>query len=128
MRSETHYARIADGPHYRVQAQTLAAWIEQQGTSTLWRVDGDPVLMSNLEFPCPCDELAGELRRINTALLVADPNHMGAGQEVVTAQLSNLVESEELGVPTLYLSWQDGLTDWLLIKDEPVTEPSRDAI
>jgi hypothetical protein len=116
--------RIADSSHYLVQAGHLASWIEAQGEGTWWRVDGDPLLMSRLMFPCPPDELAGELRKINRPLLVSDPNEAGHEEEVVPGDLSRLVECEELGVPVLYLSWQGDSNDWLLIEDEPIGEPS----
>jgi len=38
------------------------------------------------------------------------------------SSLSRLVDSNEFGVRALYLSWQGGLTDWLLIEDEPISE------
>jgi hypothetical protein len=116
--------RIADGPHYLVQAGDLASWIEAQGGGIWWRVDGDPLLMSRLMLPCPPDELAGELRKINRPLLVSDPNESGHGEEVVPDDLSRLLEHEELGVPVLYLSWQGDSNDWLLIEDEPIGESS----
>ncbi len=122
--------RIADRPHYLVQAYNLAAWIEDQGEEIWWRVDGDNRLMSMLQFPCPADELAGKLREINQPLLVSDPNEVGRGEEVLPEELSGLVElsdlvdSNEFGVRALYLSWQGGLTDWLLIEDEPISESS----
>ncbi len=114
--------RIADRPHYLVQAYNLATWIEGQGEETWWRVDGDNWLMSILQFPCPPDELAGKLREINQPLLVSDPNEAGRGEEVISEDLSSLVDPNEFGVRTLYLSWQGGLTDWLLIEDEPISE------
>ena len=122
MASGPHSVRIAESPHYLVQAFNLASWIEDQGDETWWRVDGDPLLMSRVAFPCPADELASELRRIDKPLLVADPNDAGTGEELVPDELSRLVESEEFGVPALYLSWRDGSTDWLLIEDEPMSD------
>ena len=116
--------RIADGPHYLVQAYNLASWVEDQGEDIWWRVNGDPLLMSRVMFPCPADELAPELRKINRPLLVSDPNGAGHGQEVVSDDLSRLLEREELGVPVLYMSWQGDWNDWLLIEDEPLGEPS----
>jgi hypothetical protein len=120
--------RIADGPYYLVQARNLAAWIEDQGEEIWWRVDGDPLLMGRLMFPCPPDELAEELRKINRPLLVSDPNGAGHGEEVLPDELSRLVEREELGVPVLYLSWQGDSNDWLLIEDEPLDDESPDGL
>jgi hypothetical protein len=98
MESTPASMRIVDGPHYLVQAGHLASWIEAQGEEIWWRVDGDPLLMSRLMFPCPPDELAGELRKINRPLLVSDPNEAGHGEEVAHGDLSRLLEREELGV------------------------------
>ncbi len=116
--------RIADGPHYLVRADNLAAWIEDQGDGTWWSVDGDPLLMSRLAFPSPPDELAGELRKIDRPLLVSDPNEAGGGEEILPEELARLVDPDEFGVPALYLSWQGDSNDWLLIEDEPVGESS----
>lgn len=112
-------ARVGQRPHYLIQSSNLAAWIMDQGEETWWCVDGDPLLMGRLEFPCPPEELAKELQKINRPLLVSDPDAVGDGAEVTPEDLSRLVETEELGVPCLFLSWQDGSVDWLLIKDQP---------
>lgn len=114
------YPWIADGPHYLVQADRLASWIEDQGEEIWWSVEGDPLLNSRVMFPCPPDELAQQLRKINRPLLVSDPNGAGHGEEVVPDDLPRLLEREELGVPVLYLSWQGDSNDWLLIEDEPL--------
>lgn len=120
------YLRIVEGPHYLVQAGQLASWVEDQGQEIWWRVDGDPLLNRRVMFPCPPEELARELRKVNRPLLVADPNGAGRGEEVAAADLSRLLEREELGVPVLYLSWLGDSNDWLLIEDEPLGEPSDD--
>lgn len=114
--------RVSEKPHYLVQAYNLAAWITDQGEDKWWGVDGDPLLMSRLSFPCPPEELATELQRINRPLLVSDPDRVGEGAELTPEEISRLVETEELGVPCLNLSWQDSSVDWLLIEedDEPL--------
>jgi hypothetical protein len=111
--------RVRERPHYLIQPYNLAAWITDQGEERWWRVDGDSLLMSRLEFPCPPDELAKELQRINKPLLALDPEGVGDGTEVIPEEISRLLETEELGVPSLTLSWQNGNTDWLLIEDQP---------
>jgi hypothetical protein len=118
------YLRIAEGPHYLVQADHLARWVEDQGEEIWWSVDGDPLLMSRQRFPCPPARLARLLRKINKPLLVSDPNGAGHGEEIGPGDLSRLLEREELGVPVLYLSWQGDSNDWLLIEDEPHDELS----
>jgi hypothetical protein len=118
------YLRIAAGPHYLVQADQLALWVEAQGEETWWSVDGDPLLMSRVRFPCPPEELTEELRKINRPLLVSDPNGAGHGEEVAPDDLSRLLEREDLGVPVLYMSWQGDSNDWLLIEDGLIDESS----
>ena len=122
MKPKPAYLRIAEGPHYLVQAEHLASWIEDQGEETWWSVDGDPVLNSRVRFPCPPERLTKELRKINRPLLVSDPNGVGHGEEVFPDDLSRLLEHEDLGVPVLYMSWQGDRDDWLLIEEGPIDE------
>jgi hypothetical protein len=61
---------ISFSPHYAISSAELGAWIAEQGTDRWWNVDGDPLLTGSLSFPCPGDELAEELRRIDRLLLV----------------------------------------------------------
>ncbi len=61
---------IKDGPHFEIRSDALADWIDRQGEDRWWTVDGDPLLTGRIAFPCPGDELAAELRRINRRLLI----------------------------------------------------------
>jgi hypothetical protein len=84
-------------------------------------------LTSLLDFPCPTEELADELRRIDREMLVhapADENAMG--QQLGEEDLGRLVMSESStpdgkGMPSrmLYLRWkgQDSSTEWVLFED-----------
>lgn len=47
---------LRDKPHYKLPGSVLADWIECQ-SDKWWSVDGDPVLGSVVDFPCPSDEL-----------------------------------------------------------------------
>jgi hypothetical protein len=127
---------IRDEPHYELPAAELAAWIEQQGADQWWTVDGDWVLPGRMAFPCPGDELAAELRRINRPLLIADndKNPAAQGQPITRAKLDAL--ACRFGRPTpagarrppwaddgvFLLRWKDRQEEWLLVDDEFATE------
>ncbi len=131
---------IRDEPFYRLPAGELAAWIEQQGGDTWWSVDGDSILSGRLCVPCPGDELAVEIRRINRLLLVQDPQKRreARGQEVDHTALDGL--ADHLGKNAsisarpkpawandrlLYLSWEGSDEEWLLVEDRQTTENSK---
>lgn len=116
--------RVSERPHCRIEAHNLAAWLEDQGEEPWWTVDGDPILMSRLEFPAPPDELATVLRKIGKPVLVADPSGGASGEELVPKEIPRVVQSDELGNRLLLLAWEDGTTDWQLIEDEPTSEGS----
>lgn len=119
---------VAEQPHYVVQAFNLADWLENQEDSEdiWWTVDGDPMLMSRMEFPAPPDELAQELRQINKPLLVRDPNGTGSGEEIVPEEISPVAESDEWGNRKFLMCWQGNDAEWELIEDEPTSENSSD--
>jgi hypothetical protein len=124
---------IRSGPHYEVPAGELAAWLEAQRNDRWWSVDGDPLLTGRLDFPCPADELAAELRQIGQPLLVqARREDTGAkGQKIDRAKLDAVAEkiADNLhliregqppawsGDRLLYLCWKGSTNDWLLCED-----------
>ena len=128
-----------DEPHYTIRSSELAAWLESQGTDRWWTIDGDPLLTGRLSFPCPADELAAELRRINRALLVQDRRKTpsGRGEQIVARDLDGLVTRLGDNLQTngpkpawandrmLSLCWEDRGDEWLLVEDEETTERSR---
>jgi hypothetical protein len=130
---------LRDEPHYRISSSGLASWLEAQGTDRWWNVDGDPLLTGRLNFPCPADELADELRRINRMLLVQDRRKppSGRGEQIVAVDLDGLVTRlgdnvRSNGVPPawasdrlFFLCWEDRGDEWLLAEDEETTERSR---
>src|ERR1700716_1780368 len=120
---------LRDEPHYTITSSDLASWLERQGTDLWWNVDGDPLLTGRLSFPCPADELATELRRINRTLLVQDPRKgpSGRGVQIVARDLDGLVTRLGENVQTngttppwandrlFFLCWEDRGEEWLLV-------------
>jgi hypothetical protein len=134
-----YFTGIRSGPHYEISSAELAVWLERQGKDRWWNVDGDPLLTGLLTFPCPAEELAAELRRINRHLLVqAKRDDAGAkGQVIDAATLDKAVGrfSENMQVSGampewaadrfLYLCWKRSTHEWLLAEDSVTTEQSR---
>lgn len=124
---------IRAGPHYELSSIDLAAWLEEKGEDRWWNVDGDPLLTGRLSFPCPADELAAELRRINRPLLVRAKKEDSAatGAMIDSTKLDELVEKSALWSQwsdgrfnrkpwvdrLLYLCWKGSPRDWLLLED-----------
>jgi len=133
---------IQNKPHYVLPASALAQWLDQQGADLWWNVDGDSYLTALITFPCPGDELAAELRRINSTLLVLDKSQSqeAKGQVIDETRLDELVGRLGDDVPVtvgkgkpswaenrvLYLSWKDRHEEWLLVEDRETTESSRE--
>jgi hypothetical protein len=131
---------IRDEPHYEVPSADLASWIERQG-DRWWNIDGDRILTGRLSFPCPGDELAGELRRLNRSLLVQDrrPQPEGKGEVIGADRLDELattlgdsIHIVRDGVkPTwaqdrlFFLSWKGRDDEWMLVEDSQTTESNR---
>jgi hypothetical protein len=127
---------LRDEPHYRISSSELAAWLESQGTDRWWSVDGDPLLTGRVSFPCPADELAAELRRINRTLFVQDRRQppSGRGEQIVARDLDALTTRWEdnlrtNGAPSpsasdrlFVLCWEDRGEEWLLVEDVETTE------
>jgi hypothetical protein len=128
-----------DEPHYKISSSELAAWLGGQGADRWWNVDGDPLLTGRLSFPCPADELAAELRRINRTLLVQDRRKTpsGRGEQIAARDLDSLVTRLGDNVQAngtkppwandrlFFLCWEDRGDEWLLVEDEETTERSR---
>ncbi len=113
---------VKEQAHYRVSAATLAQWIESQ-PERWWLVDGDPYLMSRVDFPCPSDELAPMIRKAGKDLLVLDkdPASGARGEVVEASKLDQFVDTRNRRhAKTLLLSWADGTDVWQLVEDEPL--------
>jgi hypothetical protein len=50
-------------------------WADLRWIGSAPRVEGDPQLTEWIDFPCPADVLAAELRRINRPLRLRDLNN-----------------------------------------------------
>ena len=120
---------IQSGRHYEILSSELAKWLEERAPDSWWNVDGDPLLTGRLSIPCPTDELASELRKINRPMLVAAKDDPDAkGQAIDATKLDALTRlagnpnstgSLPLWVNDRFfdLSWKGSPQVWLLIED-----------
>jgi hypothetical protein len=111
---------LKERPYYTIPAVALAEWIDNQ-PDKWWSVDGDPLLSSMVDFPCPSDELAPVIRRVGKDLLLRDMNttSQAHGEAIGKDNLDELcVRSPRRGQKILCLSWADSGIDWLLLEDE----------
>ena len=109
-------------PHYTLIAENLAEWIESQ-PEAWWLVDGDPELNSTVDFPCPSDELAPEIRKFGRKILVKDwnPQSQARGEEIAGDKLNHLYATTPRSHRKLFqMCWEGSDIDWLLIEDEPL--------
>jgi hypothetical protein len=120
---------IQTGRHYEIHSAELAKWLEEKAPDSWWNVDGDPLLTGRLSIPCPTDELAAELRKLDRPLFVAakdDPN--AKGQVIDATKLGELIRfAGNLNAPGpvpswvndryFDLSWKGSPQVWLLIED-----------
>jgi hypothetical protein len=132
-------ASILQSKHYELSSTELAQWLEVQGG--WWNVDGDPLLTGRLTFPCPADELAAELHRLNRPLLVQanDNGFAPDGCSGLTAKdlgkvavryTGNLCGpgplSDSVNDQQLYLCWKGSPHEWLLIEDSATAKQFQD--
>jgi hypothetical protein len=111
-------------PHYTLPATALAEWIESQ-PEKWWSVDGDPYLMSILDFPCPSDELAPAIRKTGKDLVLQDNNATSTahGEQIGVDRLDELSDvGNRRRRKALLLSWADSTIDWLLLEDEALVQ------
>jgi hypothetical protein len=131
---------LRDEPHYKIASSELAAWLEAQGADRWWNVDGDPLLTGRLSFPCPADELAAELRRIDRMLLVQDRRKTPSGRgepisardlDALVTRLGDNVQADGATPPwandrLFFLCWEGREDEWMLAEDEETTRQSRE--
>ena len=114
-------------PYYTIAAEELANWLDQQ-PQLWWIVDGDPVLTSLIDFPCPSEELSAELRRVNKSLRIHDPRKdaTAKGEAVRVEQLNDLADTENNSKARTYLlCWEGDYVQWLLAEyPETMIEPA----
>jgi hypothetical protein len=107
-------------PYYTLAANTLAEWLENQ-PDKWWSVDGDPVLTSSVDFPCPSDELAPMVLRVGKNLLLQEknPTSQAHGEAITADKLDELAEISNRKHKRIFrLSWEGSDVDWLLLEDE----------
>jgi len=119
---------IRQAPHFRLQPQVLANWLDRQDSLSWWSVDGDPILTERLHFPCPGDELAAELRKILRPLLVLAPGNeqIPPQRELEERELDQLSKVDDLRDRALQLCWEDAdpEIDWVLSEDVEIGQRS----
>lgn len=106
-------------PYFTIGADELAKWLERQ-PQAWWTVDGDPLLTSRVDFPCPSEELSAELRRVNRALRIFDPRpgSKAHGESVAFTTLDELADTDNnLKAKTFLLCWDGEDIQWLLSED-----------
>ncbi len=116
------HVKIKDTPHYTISAAALADWLDAQ-PEKWWSVDGEPHLMSVVDFPCPSDELSPPLRKIGKSMLIHDfhPDAAARGEPIPTDQLYRLGDTRNRSKRPYYaMSWEDDDETWLLIEDRPL--------
>jgi len=100
---------LKEKPHYTLSAAALADWIESQ-PDKWWGVDGEDYLMSVVDFPCPGDELAPEIRRVGKDLLVYDktPGSQAHGERIGADRLAGLADFTKRKHQMFFvLTWTD---------------------
>ena len=103
-------------PYYTIKSEDLAKWLDDQPESW-WIVDGDPVLTSHVDFPCPVEELSAELRRVRKPLRMFDPrnNSTAHGDAAPLEQLDDIADTDNNSQARTYLlSWDGYDIQWLL--------------
>jgi hypothetical protein len=109
-------SKTLDLPYYTIKAEKLADWLDGQPDSW-WIVDGDPVLTSHVDFPCPNDELSAELRGSGKSLRLFDPrkDSQAHGEVIRVEQLDAIADTNNNSHARTYLlSWDGDDIQWLL--------------
>lgn len=113
-------------PYFTIDAEKLAKWLDGQPDSW-WFVDGDPVLTSRVDFPCPSDELATALRQQGQSLKIFDPRAQpkADGEAAPIDELNKLADTaNNSGAKTYLLSWEADDNQWLLVEDPNAAKDS----
>lgn len=107
---------LRDEPHLTIPSGDLASWIAAQ-SDTWWYVDGDPMLNSQLSFPCPSESLSKALELADRDLLLFDCRD-NKSESVPLEQLDKLANRENRRSERTWLcSWDGDGTQWLLSED-----------
>ena len=119
-------------PHYIISSAELAEWIEGQ-KDLWWYVDGDHLLMSKLDFSCPSEELAAELKKHKSNLMVFDGSEASTanGETIDACKFETLANTDNnYGARDFLMSWvnKDGkVVQWLLAEDPNAIEDSKES-
>lgn len=108
--------------YYEIPSAELAAWLRERSDSW-WTVDGDPLLMGELELPCSGSQLADVFERANRPLLVQSETKQ-KGPSLSKAELEQIAQRTQ-GEIGLQLRWKGQARDWALIEDREVAELER---
>jgi hypothetical protein len=125
---DTHVvAQPRPSARYQVSSRDLAEWLRQQDDESWWSVDGDPLLMGRVSFPCSADDLAEALCKINKPLWVFDwsnePRFLT--DTVSSQQLDQLALQAGPDFRILTLCWVDSSQiEWLLVEDREIGRES----
>ena len=109
-------------PHYEISAAELGKWVKRQGEDGLWSVDGDPLLMGLVSFPCTSGELAQKIKAQKGTLLVLDTRTPpeAQGQTIKAAALEKLAFEDNSNYREFIFAWKDSIRDelgWSLIEN-----------
>ncbi|MFI5454323.1 MAG: hypothetical protein ACHRXM_02630 [Isosphaerales bacterium] len=111
-----------------ISSRQVAQWLDSQ-PGTWWLADGDPLLTSRICFPCPSDELAEELRRIDQNIIVYTNKAVGMedGRQIDSHVLPRLADTANRHHERNFLArWQSSDVEWLLSEDKSAAEAFTD--
>jgi len=118
--------------YYKVEitSQELARWLEEQSGSW-WSVDGDPLLTSEVDFPCPNDELAGALSKLDKEIIVFAKTRKNKDR----AKQFHAVDIDELAdtknprkEKNILAAWKGSDVKWLLTECKSMEEAARENV
>lgn len=125
-------------PHYELPSAELAAWLDQQGDDCWWNVDGDPLLMGRVLFPCRSGKLAAELRKLDRPLFIRAKGTEATGQPIGRERINTLVGHLYDNIHAgggeyppwandrlLDLRWKSSPVEWMLIEDSVTAAEER---
>jgi len=113
-------------PYFTIEADELARWLDLQ-PEDWWTVDGDPLLTSRVDFPCPSEELSAELRRVHRSLRIFDPRQHSEShsERIPRTELDDLADTDNnLKARTFLLCWDGEDIQWLLAEDPDAAKAS----
>jgi hypothetical protein len=112
-----------------IPSRKLAKWLDGQPGSW-WNVDGDPLLTSEVDFPCPNEELAEALRKHDNDIILFAGNNVkiGVRTDWDSLEIDDLTDTENRRKEkTLLAAWKGSDIEWLLSEDKEMAEIERHA-